>query len=44
MLAVLALLSACSGKKKNPLPQEMEMHKQLGVEVYIDTMVLHQTA
>lgn len=44
MLAVLALLSACSGKKENPLPQEMEMHKQLGVEVYIDTMVLHQTA
>lgn len=44
MLAVLALLSACSGKKENPLPQEMEMHKQLGVEVYIDTMVPHQTA
>ena len=43
-LAALLLLAACSGKKEaGDEEPDMEMHHQQGVEVYVDTVVLHQT-
>lgn len=45
LLAVcMAALTACrGGKQETDEPQDMEMHQQQGVEVFVDTMVLHQT-
>lgn len=40
----LGALTGCRGQKaESDAPQDMEMHQQQGVEVFVDTLVLHQT-
>lgn len=44
LLAALAVLAACTRRNSGETAQQdMEMHQQQGVEVYVDTLVLHPT-